>query len=437
MVCLCDLVGFQKYWPSAVSGPARIRHRSMTALLAVVITLSFACEKKKEAAAPPAPPDVEVVEVAQENVPITKEWIGTMDGLVNAQIRAQVGGYLLKQNYQNGDFVAKGALLFQLDPRPFQATLDQSQANVEQARGKLAQAQGDLARSQAQLGKASIDVKRYIPLAKQSAISQQELDDAIQNELASKAQVEANQASIEAAKSAITAALAAVETARLNLGFTSITSPVSGVSAIATAQVGDLVGPQSGTLTTVSSLDPILVNITPSEQEYLTTARQIGAVTGAATDVALQKLVFRLELANGAKYSHQGRIYAVNRDVTVTTGTILVQISFPNPGSLLRPGGFGRVSTVARIQEGALVVPQRSVAEMQGAYLVAVVAGDNKVALRPVKPGARYGSMWVIDEGLRRGERVVAEGIQKVRPGMQVNPKPYSPPSGNAKPAAQ
>jgi membrane fusion protein, multidrug efflux system len=339
-------------------------------------------------------------------VPITKDWVATLDGKVNAQIHAQVTGYLLKQNYTNGAFVDKGTLLFQIDPRPFQAALDQAKATLNQA-------QGNLARAQAVLGKTEIDVARYTPLAKESAISQQELDDAVQANLAAKGSVAADKAAIEAAR-------AAVDSAQLNFGFTTITSPVDGVAAIATAQVGDLVGPQNpNILTTVSTINPILVNFNPSEQEYLTVARAAGG------EPYLRKLEFRLQLADGSAFAHPGRIYAVNRQVDVRTGAILVQAEFPNPDNVLRPGGFGRIATVVGVQKDAMVVPQRAVNEIQGGFQIAVIGSDNKADIRSVKMGPKAGAMWVVAEGLKPGERVVAEGFQKLKEGMVVNPKPY------------
>jgi RND family efflux transporter MFP subunit len=360
---------------------------------------------------PPAgPPDVEVVEVVQRDVPITKDWVATLDGLVNAQIRAQVSGLLLKQNYTNGAFVRTGVPLFQIDPRPFQAALDQANGNLEEAKANLAAAQ-------ARLGKTEIDVARYTPLAKTSAISQQELDDAVQADLAAKAQVAGAQASIAGAQ-------AAVEKARLNLGFTKIISPIDGVAAISTAQVGDLVGPPSGALTTVSTVNPILANFNVSETEYLSAMKTIskGAIN---EDAALRKLDWKLRLADGTIYPLKGQFHALNREVDVRTGAILVQVQFSNPNNVLRPGGFGAISTVVRIQQNALLVPQRAVSELQAGYLVAVVGPDNKVIIQPVKMGQKSGDMWIVDEGLKRGERVVAEGVQKVQEGTQVNPKPY------------
>jgi membrane fusion protein, multidrug efflux system len=365
---------------------------------------------KKMGLPPAGPASVEVVEVVQKDVPITRDWVATLDGLVNAQIRAQVNGLLLKQTYTNGAYVRKGSPLFEIDPRPFKAALDQANGNLQEATAALQ-------RAEAQYGKTQMDVTRYTPLAKEKAISQQELDDAVQSNFAAKAQVEQAKAAIETAR-------AAVESAKLNLGFTNIVSPIEGVAGIATAQVGDFVGPQSGTLTTVSTVDPILASITPSEQEYL---RLVSATAKAGLNemTVMRKLEWQLKLADGSTYPRKGRFYALNRQVDVRTGAIQVQIEFPNPGKALRPGGFGSVSTVARIQQGALLIPQRAVNEVQGGYMVAVVGHDNKASIRSVKMGPKIGSWWVVDDGLKAGDRVVAEGAQQVQDGAQVNPKPY------------
>ena len=382
--------------------------------VAITITLgsilSSGCGKM---GLPPAgPPDVQVAEVIQKDVPITQGWVATLDGFVNAQVRAQVSGLLLKQEYANGAFVKRGAPLFQIDPRPFQAVLDQAKGNLQEAKAQLQQAR-------ARLGKTEIDVARYTPLAKESAISQQELDDAVQADLGAKAQVEGARANIDSAE-------AAVERAQLNLGFASITSPVDGVAAIANAQVGDLVGPQSPALTTVSTVDPILANFTVSEQEYLGAMRQT-FLKGVNVEAALRKFVWQLRLTDGTTYPLPGRFHALDRDVDIRTGAIAVQVQFPNPGNVLRPGGFGSVSTVVRIQQNALLIPQRAVSELQGGYIVAVVASDNKASLRSVKMGQKTGEMWIVESGLKPGERVVAEGVQKVQDGVVVNPKPYPP----------
>jgi len=374
------------------------------------LAFSSGCEKEAPAA---APPEVEVVAVAQKDVPIVKEWVATLTGVVNAQIRAQVAGYLLKQTYVNGGYVKKGTPLFQLDPRTFQAAADQ-------AKGVLAQAKGDLARAQAQQGKTQMDVNRYTPLAHQGAISKQELDDAVQSNLSALAQV-------ETAKAAIASAEAALETAGLNLGFSTIVAPIDGVAGIANAQVGDFIAPQSANpLTTVSTLNPILANITPSEQEYLKSMREIEKA-GETEKQALGRLSWELELTDGSSYPFKGKFYALDRQVDIGTGAILLQIEFPNPNNLLRPGGFGNVRTVGRIEFGALLVPQRAVTEVQGKYLIAVVGSDNKVNIRSVAVGEKFGALWIISEGLKPGDRVVAEGTQKVSDGGFVNPKLYSP----------
>lgn len=297
-----------------------------------------------------------------------------------------------------------------IDPRPFQAALDS-------ANGNLNQATADLAVAQAKQGKTDLDVKRYTPLVVTGAISKQEMDDAIQADAAAKAQV-------EAARAAISSATAAVENAKINLGFTRIVAPIDGVAAIATAQEGDFVGPQSGVLTTISTVNPILANFTVSEQEYLSAMRQIRKDSSSEA-VALGRLEWHLRLADGSSYPYSGKFYALDRQVDIKTGSILVQIQFPNPGNILRPGGFGSVSTVTNIQNDALVVPQRSVSEVQGGFMVAVVGGDNTVHIEPIKIGAKTGDMWIITGGLKAGDRIVADGIQKVQDGIVVNPKPY------------
>lgn len=384
------------------------------ALLLPVVICATGCGKTESAAA--VPPGVEVLEVAQKDVPITREWVATLDGFVNAQIRAQVAGLLLRQTYTDGAFVNKGAPLFEIDPRPFRAALDEATANLNQA-------QANLQRGQAELGKTEQDVARYTPLAKESAISQQELDDAIQANLAAKAQVQQQTAAIESAR-------AAVESARLNLGFTKIVSPLNGIAAIATAQVGDFVGPQSGSLTTVSTVDPILATITPSEQEYLSSIRYIRQ-QGVSEETALRKLEWQLKLSDGTTFAYKGRFYAIDRQVDVRTGAIRVQIQFRNPGNILRPGGFGSVSTVTRVIHGALLVPQRAVSELQGGFLIAIVDQENRAHIRSVKMGQKIASWWIVDEGLKPGDRVVAEGIQKIQDGLLVTPKNYKEPSSD------
>ena len=401
--------------PQRVAAQIRCVFPALAAVLLTMALLSGCGEEKKAEA---AAPDVEVVQVVQKDVPITRQWVATLTGKVNAQIRAQVAGYLMSQSYQNGAYVKKGTPLFQLDPRTFQAA-------VEQAKGVLAQANGDLARAVAQQGKTQQDVNRYTPLAAQGAISKQELDDAIQNNLSGLAQV-------EAAKAAIASAQASLDGAKLNLGFTTITAPIDGVAGIANAQVGDFISPQSANaLTTISAVNPILVNFTPSEQDYLRAKREM-LRADETEEHGLGRLVWELQLTDGSIYPLKGKFYALDRQVDISTGAILMQIEFPNPNNFLRPGGFGNIRTVARIDKNALLVPQRAVSDVQSKFLVAVVGNDNKVAIRPVVVGEKTGSEWIISDGLKPGDRVVAEGIQKVKDGQQVNPKPYQSSSTTA-----
>ena len=434
-------------------------------LLCVVVLLASG-ETKKPAPAPPRPLEVEVFEVEQKDVPLYSEWIGTTDGMVNADVRAQVSGYLLKQDYAEGAFVRRGQLLFEIDPRPLQAALAQARgdlaksqgelgqadAQLEQARANFAQAESQLLQAQAQLSqsvanqrKTQLDVDKYTPLAEQKAVARQDLDNAVQSNLAaiaqveaskaavaaSKAQVKAFQAAVGTAKAAIVAAQAqvqssqaAVKTAELNLGFTRITSPIDGIAGIAQAQVGDLVNPTSGVLTTVSTVDPIRVYFSLSEQEYLALANRYP--TQAARTEAARGWDLQLFLADGKAYPEQGRFFVADRQVDSTTGAIRLAGVFANPGNTLRPGQYARVRAATSTQKDALLVPQRAVTELQGAYRVAVVGGDNKVSIRPVTLGPQVGSMWLIQDGLKAGETVVAEGTQKLTPGQVVSPKPYA-----------
>lgn len=396
------------------------------------------CTNSTSVASSPPPSAVEVIPVEQRDVPIYFEWIGTLDGFVNADIKAQVSGYLLEQAYSEGSFVKKGQLLFQIDPRPFQAALDLAQGQQAQAEGQLAQARAQLAQAAAQVTVAEanqrrtqLDVDRYIPLAQQQAITTQDLDNATQNNLAAKAQVQSAQAQVETARAQIIAASAAVqaakataETARINLGFTRLTSPIDGIPGIAQQQVGSLVSPASPTITTVSTLDPIRVYFTVAEQEYLDFHRRYSTPT--TVDAERKGLKLELILADGTVYPQNGTFYFADRQVDVRTGAIRVAGLFPNPGNTLRPGQYGRVRTALRTQPGALLVPQRAVNELQGSYQIAVVDSQDKVDIRFVKVGDRVGNLWLISDGLKPGERVVAEGIQKVRQGMQVKPKPFS-----------
>jgi RND family efflux transporter MFP subunit len=366
--------------------------------------------KRASAALPGTVPDVEVLRVQQQDVPIVHEWIGTFDGSVNADVRAQVTGYLLKQGYQEGAFVKKGQLLFQIDPRPFQAALDQ-------AEGQLAQAKAQLANAKAVQGRTELDVKRYTPLAREQAVPQQDLDNAVQNNLAAIA-------SVETAKAQIKASQASVATARINLEFTRLVAPIDGIAGQAQLQVGALVSPASGAVTAVSTVDPIKVYFTVGEPQYLAFRKRFP--TEASTRADQKTLRIELVLADGSTYPHLGSFDFADRQVNESTGTIRIAALFPNPNNILRPGGYAKVRVFVDVQHDALLVPERAVSELQGGYQVAVVDHDNKVAFRPVTVGAQVDSRWVISDGLNPGDRVVAEGTQKVRPGMHVNAEPFT-----------
>lgn len=355
------------------------------------------------------PPDVEVMAVEQRDVPIYGDWIGTFDGLVNADVRAQVTGYLEQQGYQEGGFVKKGQLLFQIDPRPFQAALDQAQ-------GQLAQSTAALANAVAVQRRTELDVNRYTPLAREQAASQQDLDNAVQNNLAAKA-------NIETAKAQIQSSQAAVETAKINLGFTRLIAPIDGIAGQAQLQVGALVNPSSGPVTSVSTLDPIKVYFTVGEPQYLAWRKRFPTET--SREAADRALKLQLILADGSTYPSFGKFYFADLQVNEGTGAIRIAGLFPNPANVLRPGGYAKVRAVIRLQHGALLVPQRAVSELQGGYQIAVVEAENKVSIRTVTVGDRVGGDWVIAQGLNPGERVVVEGVQKMRPGITVNPKPF------------
>ncbi len=352
------------------------------------------CEKQQASAPPPA--DVQVVAVEQRDVPVVREWVGSLDGFVNAQIRAQVAGYLVKQDYREGTRVRQGDVLFEIDPRPFEAS--------------LAQAEGLLGQARAQLGKAEQDVERYTPLARDKAVSQQELDDAVQARLAAQAQVGSAQAG--------------VDQARLMLGFTKVTSPIDGIAGLVRAQIGDLVGPSTGILTTVSNVDPIKAYFPIGEQDYL----EMRARNPGSPDIAVGT-EFELILSDGTTYPGKGRFFAIDSQVEGNTGALRAVATFPNPAGLLRPGQYGRVRAVLRVEKGVLVVPQRALSELQGSYQVATVDASNHTHLVSVKAGAVLGSQIVVEAGLHPGDRVVADGVQKIRPDTVVNPVPYVPES--------
>jgi len=354
------------------------------------------CTEEKKAAAPPPPPEVEVAEVIQRDVPVYQEWVASMDGLVNATILALVQGYLIKQNYKEGDFVKKGTLLFEIDPRPFQAAVDEARAS--------------LAKQQAVLQTAQANLKRILPLAAANAVSQKDKDDAV--------------GSVQYAEAQVLAGQAQVRKAELDLGFTKITSPIDGIAGAAKAQMGDLVGtPQARELTTVSTVNPIKVYVPISEREYLQAVEK--SKPEKKSDA--ERATFELILADGSTWPQKGTFSFADRQVDPQTGTIKVAILFPNPDNTLRPGQYAKVRALMGTAKGALLVPQRAVGELQGNYQVAVVTADNTVQIRGVKTGERFDNLWVIREGLKPGDRVVAEGIQKVGNGVKVTPKPYTP----------
>ena len=405
--------------------------------IAAVLLIATACEHTTTAAAAPTSLEVLVADVQQKDVPLYREFIGSLDGFVNAEIKAQVSGYLVKQEYTEGSFVRQGQLLFQIDPRPFQAELDlaegrlaQSKGQLEQARAQLTQAQAEVAVAEANQHRVQLDVDRYTPLFRQHAITEQDLDNATQNNMAAKAQLQAAKAQVETDNAQITAATAAVqsakasvEAARINLGFTRLTAPIDGIPGIAQLQVGALVSPASGAITTVSTLDPIKVYFTISEQQYLERKREYP--TPEKFQEARERLQLELILADGTTYPYKGKVYFADRQVDLKTGAIRVAGLFPNPGNVLRPGQYGRVRTAVRVQQGALLVPQQAVFDLQGTRQLAVVGRDNKVSIRPATLGETVDQDWIILEGVKPGERVVVEGVQKVRPGMQVTPKPF------------
>ena len=408
---------------------------------------------------------MQVVKVEQKDVPVYNEWIGSTEGITNADIKPQVSGYLLRQDYKEGSFVKKGQLLFEIDPRPFQAVLDQAQgqlaqflgqleqvssqvkqteAQVAQSNSQLLQAQAQLAQAQANQIKTQLDVNKYAPLLEQRAVTQQDYDNAAQANAVSKAQVTAAEAGVETARAQLRAAnaqvitakatvkategqienaKAGVRTAELNLSFTRIISPIDGIAGLAQAQVGNLVNTQSAALTTVSTVDPIKIYFTLSEQQYLyfNKAGLINARSGAS----VAQIELELILADGSTFPQKGSFYFADRQVDEKTGAIRMAGLFPNPENVLRPGQYGRVRAVTATKNDALLVPQRAVTELQGTYQVAVVGNDNKVEIRTVKVGDRADSNWIIEDGLKAGESVIVEGLQKVRPGALVNPKPF------------
>jgi len=363
-------------------------------VLAFAAALGAGCQRRVVSAPPPATPAVEVTPVIQKDVPIQGEWVGTLEGYVNAQIQPHVTGYLIHQNYQEGALVKKDQVLFEIDPRPFQAALDQ--------------AKGQLAQAEAQMANADLNVKRDVPEADAHAIPQSQLDNDTQALLGAKAAVATDQA--------------AVEQAQLNLGYTKVVSLIDGIAGITTVQVGNLVGP-STVLTSVSQVNPIKVYFPISEQEYL---RMVDGGSPGSVDwlTRASRIPLQLTLADGNTRSHPGKIIFADRQVNAQTGTIQIVGEFPNSRNLLRPGQYARVQAPTGNIVGAVLVPQAAVIQSQGTYQVTVIGADNRAQLRTVQVGPTVGTLWVIRSGLQSGERVVAVGAEKVKDGELVNPAP-------------
>jgi membrane fusion protein (multidrug efflux system) len=436
-------------------------------LLAVVIAAAAAGCGERSGAAPVAPPPVvKVTPVVERDVPISVEYVGTLVGYVNAQIRPRVAGHLVSQHYTEGSLVKAGDVLFEVDPRPFRTAVDQadaklqlaesqlsqskaqvdgSQAQVEQAIAKVAQDEAQVKRAEATQRQTELDVNRYTPLAQRGSVSQQELDNAVQSNLANLAAVAAakaavlnSQASVSQARAAlekaradvktqeanVAAARAALADSRLNLGYTTVLSPIAGVAGFRGANIGDYVGPSDSTpLTTVSQVDPIYAEFPISEQRALTVLRRWDSDPRAPRSIELE-----LILGDGSVYAKRGRAVALDRQVDVTSGTVLARGVFPNPGNVLRPGQYAKVRAVVETRKNALLVPQRAVQDVQGVHQVAVVRADDTVDVRAVQVGTRFGSLWIVSEGLKPGERVVVEGGDRVRPGQKVRPEANTPP---------
>jgi membrane fusion protein (multidrug efflux system) len=446
--------------PSHSRGSKAFLRRSALAGLLVGVTAAAAagCGESSRAAGPPPTPAVKVEPVVERDVPISLEYVGTLVGYITAQIRARGAGHLMSQNYTEGSVVKAGDLMFQVDPRPYQAALDQAEAQLLQAESQLSQAKAQVSASQAQVEQAlaqvsqyeaqvqkaeaeqrrtELDVGRYTPLAQRGSVSQQELDNAVQNNLANIASVAAARASVQNAQANVSNARAALENAqanvktqeaniaaaraslfnaRLNLGYTRVLAPISGVAGFRVANIGDYVGPNDQQpLTTVSQVDPIYAEVPISEQRALARFRQWEANPQEPRNIELE-----LILADGSVYPRRGRAVALDRQVDVTTGTVLARGVFPNPGNILRPGQYAKVRVVVDVKKGALLIPQRAVQDIQGVRQVAVVRSDDTVDVRTVKMDARVGSLWIVAEGLKRGERVVVEGGDRVRAGQKV-----------------
>jgi RND family efflux transporter MFP subunit len=384
-----------------ISNATGLRFGYLVASLLLLLAITACSRGNVHAAAKPPAPEVSVALVIQQDVPVFSEWVATMDGYVNAQIRPQVSGYIIKQEYKEGSLVRKGQVLFEIDPRPFKAALDR--------------AKGDLAQAEAQVGKSTLDVERDTPLAQAKAIAKSQLDNEIQAKLGAQAAVQSSKA--------------IVEQAELNLEWTKVTSMVDGIAGIAQVQIGNLVGSNS-VLTSVSQVDPIKAFFPISEHEYVLAQKSSAASSKHAIGFFGNSL--ELILTDGSLHPQKGKILLADRQVDSTTGTIRIVAAFPNPGNILRPGQYGRVRVETNIKNGALLVPQSAVAQSQGSYQVAVVGSDHKVSMRTVKPGETVGTMWVIDEGLKPGEQVVVEGLQQLKEGTAVSPKSaHFPAEGN------
>src|SRR3954453_8039776 len=366
--------------------------------LAVGVSFATGCSRKAPQPGPP-PPEVLVTRVTPQDVPRVLERVATLDGFINANINAQVQGYIISRDYTEGSVVKKGDLLFQIDPRPFEAA--------------LAQAKGTLAKDKANQVKADADEKRAYDLFKKKVISDQERDTAIAAAGSSRANVEADEAGVQQAE--------------LNLGYTKVTAPIDGLAGFANKQVGDLVGPTTGPLTTVSQIDPIKAVVTAGEGPFTDFVSRHPDAT--ERNAYIKTLHFDLILGNGEMYPHKGQFYALDRSLDPKTGSIRYYVTFPNPGNVLRPGQFGKVRFVADIKKGAMVIPQEAVNELQGGYQVAVVDQNNKASIRPVKMGDRIGAMWEVNDGLKPGDRVIVQGAQKVREGSPVSVKDWTPPA--------
>ena len=429
--------------------------------IGLVVAALAGCGEKSGASATPSPPLVRVTPVVEQDVPISSEWVGTLVGYITAQIRARVAGHLVSQNYKEGSFVKTGELLFQVDARSFQVALDQADAKLRLAQSQLSQARAQVGASQAQVEQAiasvaqdeaqvkraeatqrqtELDVARYTPLAQRGSVSQQELDNAVQNNLANLAAVAAVRAAVLNSRAKVTQAQAALEKARadvetqeaniaaaqasladarLNLGYTRILSPIDGIAGLRGANIGDYVGPSDDTpLTSVSKVDPIYAQFPISEQRALAVFRRWDADPRAPRSIELE-----LTLADGSVHSARGKADMLDRQVDVTTGTVIARGVFPNPGNVLRPGQYAKVRAVVEVKKNALLIPQRAVQDVQGAHQVAVVKSDDTVEVRPVQVDVRVGSLWVVTKGLTPGERIIVEGGDRVRAGQKVRPE--------------